>query len=54
MNAVRYAANRECPATTEKLPTPEAKTKMQAATQHNMIAKGTLAGEPISPISLTV
>jgi len=33
---------------------PTAKTKIPAATQPNMNANGTLAGEPISQISLTV
>jgi len=54
MNPIRYAANWERWAATDTSRTAEAKTKMQAATQPNMMAKGTLAGELISPISLTV
>jgi hypothetical protein len=34
--------------------TAEAKATMQTATEHNMIANGILAADPISPISLTV
>ena len=54
MNPIKYAANGECPAATNRSRTPEANTKIQAATQHNIIVNGMLTDEPISPISLTV
>jgi hypothetical protein len=54
MNAIKYAATRGWPISTATSRTAEAKTRRQTATQDSRMANGTRAGEPISPISLTV
>lgn len=54
MNPVRYAAADDRPSLIDASLKPHAKTSRQAAKTQSMAAKGTRAGEPISPIRLTV